>query len=170
VPVSSVAISVEGVLSRPFSASPVPLGIALYHSLKENFNILLYSDQDRNTLDHWLSVEALNIQVATEYNESSRQWLTDPERKLTQLNSLRQRGYKIDLVLEPNPEAAALMLINGFNILNFIHSQYAMPQWRPDFTGTGRSWDILSGMADRMAELKALDKRLKDLNEDQDWR
>lgn len=68
-PVSSVAMAVEGVLMKPTAAVPIPIGVALYHSLKENFNILLYSDQNRKTLDHWLSIEALSIQAAIEYND-----------------------------------------------------------------------------------------------------
>jgi hypothetical protein len=169
VPVSSVAMAVEGVLMKPLAAVPVPTGIALYHSLKENFNILLYSDQDRKKLDHWLSIEALNIQTAVEYNDDQRHWLTDVDRKIAQLNSLRQRGYKIEIVIEPDPEASAAMISNGFNVLTFSHAQYAMPQWRPDFTGRDRRWEVLEEAVRKSAELKALDKRLEKLNEERDW-
>lgn len=160
---------VEGVLQKSHSTAPLALGIALYHSLKANFNILLYSDQPKTQADYWLSMEALNIHAAIEYNEGERKWLPEPERKLVQLNSLRQRSYRIELVIEPDPESAALMVFNGFNIANFIHSQYAMPQWRPDFTGQDRKWDALEKAAIRMAELKAIDQRLKDMNEDSKW-
>lgn len=156
---------------KPFSASvPIPVGIALYHSLKNNFNILLYSEQDRKTLDHWLAIEALRIHAAVEYNEAPRHWLSSPERKLTQLNSLRQRGYRIELVIEPDPEAAALMITSGFSIMNFIHSAYAMPTWRPDFTGQDRKWSTLEATANAMAEMRALDDRLKELDESDEWR
>jgi hypothetical protein len=168
--ISSVAISVEGVLMRSFSTAPIPTGVALYHSLKDNFNILLYSDQDRKTLDHWLSVEALNIQAAVEYNEDQRTWLNDSDRKLDQVNSLRRRGFSIELVIEPDPDSSAWLVANGFSVLTFTHCQYAMPKWRPDYTGPDRSWDKLKETANRLAELKALDARLKVLDEESEWR
>jgi hypothetical protein len=168
-PVSSVAICVEGVLMKNTVSVPIPTGIALYHSLKENFNILLYSDQDRKKLDHWLSIEALNIQTAVEYNDEQRHWLSESDRKIAQLNSLRTRGYKIEIVIEPSPLASVAMLENGFNVLTFSHAQYAMPKWRPDFKGQKSEWAQLMEAAEKQAELKALDKRLEKLNEERDW-
>jgi len=169
VPVSSVAMAVEGVLMKPLAAVPIHTGIALYHSLKENFNILLYSDQDRKKLDHWLSIEALNIQTAVEYNDGQRHWLSDSDRKIQQLNSLRNRGYKIELVIEPSPSASVAMLNNGFNVLTFSHAQYAMPKWRPDFEHAQSEWSQLAEAAEKQAQLKAMDRRLDKLDEDRDW-
>jgi hypothetical protein len=169
-PVSSVAMAVEGVLMKPTAAIPIPIGIALYHSLKENFNILLYSDQDSKTLDHWLSIEALRIHSAVEYNEGKVQWLSDSDRKLSQVNALRHRGFKIELVIEPDPEASAWLVSNGFNVLTLTHSQYAMPKWRPDYTGPDRTWSVLEDTVNKLAELKALDYRLQELDEESEWR
>jgi hypothetical protein len=169
VPVSSVAISVEGVLSKYASSVPIPTGIALYHTFKENFNILLYSDQSRKTLDHWLAIEALNIQSAVEYNDEQRHWLTDSGRKLEQLRSLRKRGYSIELVIEPDPAVSAAMITNGFNVMTFSHAKYAMPKWRPDFEGERPDWSVLVEAADKQAELRALDHRLKELEDSDEW-
>ncbi len=127
-PSTSVALSVEGVLFKDALSVPIPLGIALYHSLKQNFNILLYSEKTRKDLDYLLGIEALHIQAAIEYNESPRHWLEPSDRKLEQLNSLRQRGYMIEAVVEPDPEAAANMVLHGFNVLHFVHAQSASPQ------------------------------------------
>lgn len=168
-PVSSVAMAVEGVLMKPTAAVPIPIGVALYHSLKENFNILLYSDQNRKTLDHWLSIEALNIQAAIEYNDDQRHWLTDKGRKLEQVSSLRKRGFKIELVIEPDPDVSGEMLIRGFNVLTFTHAQYAIPKWRPDYPGENNEWKNLLDTANRTAELKALDRRLEELDEESEW-
>jgi hypothetical protein len=169
-PISSIAISVEGVLSHPFSTAPLPTGVALYHTLKDNFNILLYSEQDKKALDHWLSIEALNIHAAVEYNDSAmRQNLDDYDRKLTQIRSLRRRGYSIELVIEPDPKASAWMVVNGFNVLTFTHAQYAMPKWRPDYSDNPKPWDMLVEAENKSAELKALDSRLKKLDETSEW-
>lgn len=169
-PIASVAISVEGVICKSHAYSiPISTGVALYHTLKSNFNILLYSEQPRKELDYFLSIEALQIQASIEYNENGRHWLPGPERKLVQLNSLRQRGYRIEFAIEPDPEAAALMVVNGFNVMNFIHSAYALPQWRPDFTGKDRKWETLERTATQMAEMRALDERLKESDADKDY-
>ena len=168
-PISSVAMAVEGVLMKPTAAVPIPTGIALYHTFKENFNILLYSDQDRKTLDHWLAIEALNIHTAVEYNDEKHRWLPDTDRKINQLNALRKRGYKIELVIEPDPKASASILYNGFNVMTFSHAQYALPKWRPDYPGEKSEWQTLMDAAEKQAELKAMDRRLEILDEKSEW-
>ncbi len=142
----------------------------MYHTFKENFNILLYSDQDRKELDHWLSIEALRIHSAVEYNNDQRHWLPDGARKMTQLNSLRSRGFKVELVIEPDPSAAATMIMNGFNLLTFTHAQYAMPKWRPDYNHEKPSWNELSEAAENSAKLKAIDERIKIIDAESEWR
>lgn len=164
-PVSSVAMAVEGVLQKNVSLAPIPIGIALYHSLKSNFNILLYSEVGRKELDYWLSLEALNSHSAAEYNENDRAWLSEINRKRKQIGSLRQRGYHIDIVIEPNPEVAAHMVLDGYSVLTFTHSQYALPQWRPDYTEHRKPWAELEKEATRLAELRTVDERLKKLSE-----
>lgn len=161
-PVSSVALCVEGILCKEVPRSaPIPIGIALYHSLKTNFNVLLYSDNDRKSLDYWLSLEALNVHSAVEYNEDSRPWLSDQERKLHQILSLRQRGYNVSLIIEPDPLASEYFIENGFSVLTFTHAQYALPQWRPDFQEKRKPWQAFYDAALRTAELRAIDERLK---------
>lgn len=155
---------------KPTAAVPISTGIALYQTLKENFNIVLYSDQEKKTLDYWLSVEALNIHSAVEYNDEKHHWLDEPSRKLHQVNSLRHRGFKIEVVIEPDPGSSALLLNNGYNVLTYSHAQYALPQWRPDFTGNDRRWETLEAAANTSAELRALDTRLKKLDEKDDWK
>lgn len=164
-PVSSVAINVDGVLRKQVSSVPIPIGIALYHSLSPNFNLLLYSESGRKELDYWLSLEALNKHAAVEYNEDNRVWLEPVSRKVTQVNSLRQRGYHIDLVIEPDPAASSALLTIGYTVMTLTHAQYAMPQWRPDYTEHPKSWAELEQQAIRLAELRALDERLKPLDE-----
>lgn len=169
-PISSVAIAVEGVLQKSTSSAPVPVGIALYHSLKSNFNILLYSDQDRKTLDYWLSLEALREHAAAEYNENGRVFQSQVDRKIAQVNSLRQRGYNIDLVIEPEPVASAWLLKNGYTVLTFTHAQYALPQWRPDYTEHRKPWSDLEEETRKAAELRAVDERLKAISrKDHNW-
>lgn len=164
-PISSVAMAVEGVLQKNVSLAPIPVGIALYHSLKSNFNILLYSEAGRKELDYWLSIEALTSHSAVEYNENNRAWLSEINRKRKQVGSLRQRGFSIDVVIEPNPEVAAHMVLDGYSVLTFTHAQYALPQWRPDYTEKRKPWEELEEEARKISELRAIDERLKKHNE-----
>lgn len=61
------------------------------------------------------------------------------------------------------------MLIRGFNVLTFTHAQYAIPKWRPDYPGENNEWKNLLDTANRTAELKALDRRLEELDEESEW-
>lgn len=163
-PISSVAMSVEGVLQKNVSSAPIPVGVALYHSLSTNFNILLTTDMSQKEADRWLLMEALNKHSAIEYNEDKHKYFP-ATRKLSQLSSLRNRGYHIDLVIEPSPLISALLIENGFSVMTFTHAQYALPKWRPDYEERPRPWDDLHEAANKLAELKSLDDRMKELDE-----
>lgn len=164
-PVSSVAITIEGVIQKNVSSAPIPMGIALYHSLVQNFNVLLITSMTQKEADRWLGLEALTRHAAIEYNEGKNKFLQDGPKRLAQLASLRGRGYHIDMVIEPSPSVSALLIANGFSTMTFTHSQYALPQWRPDYEGKPRPWAVLEAEATRVAELRHLDNRMKDLDE-----
>lgn len=164
-PISSIAMAVEGVIQKNVSSAPIPLGITLYHSLASNFNVLLMTDLPRKETDYWLSVEALHRHAAVEYNEGTSQYLPDDSRRLAQLSSLRRRGYHIDLVIEPSPLVSASLIANGYNVMTFTHSAYAMPQWRPDYSESPRPWSYFQDEAEKMARLKYLDHRMNESDE-----
>ena len=164
-PVSSAVICVEGVLQKNVSSAPIPAGIALYHSLSSNFNVLLISESAQEQVEHWLKLEALNKHSAIEYNDSGRPFMNEEGRKLHQINSLRLRRYNIEFVIDPNPQSAALLVRSGFTVLTFTHAQYAMPQWRPDYQEERKPWQAFVDEANAAAELRALDERLKKINE-----
>lgn len=156
---------VEGVIQKNVSLAPIPAGITLYHSLLSNFNVLLYSSADKKSLDYWTSLEALTKHAATEYNEGDLKWLTESERKLKQVNNLRNRGFSISLVIEPDPECSVVLIDAGYSVMTFTHAQYSLPQWRPDYSSKPKPWDEFSASATRIAELRAIDERMKDLDE-----
>jgi hypothetical protein len=160
-PLSSVCVAVDGVIRNQGNV-PVPVGISLYHSLISNCNILLYSESGRKELDRWLALEALTVHSAVEYNEDRVTWLSPKNRKLAQVRSLRNRGFHIDLVIEPDPEASAYFIESGFNVMTFTHAQYALPEWRPDYEGKDNSWKKFEEASIRMKELKAVDMRMKE--------
>lgn len=163
--ISSVVICVEGVMQKNTSLAPIPLGVGLYHGLCSVFNVLLIAENDKKQTDHWLALEALNQHSAIEYNEGVRMFMGEEQRKAHQVNALRIRGFSIELVVDPNPDSAIHMLNNGFNVMTFTHSAYALPQWRPDHVEKVRSWDDIVAYEDQMARLRAVDKRLNEKEE-----
>lgn len=164
-PVNSVAVSLEGIIQKNVSLAPIHLGIALYHSLAANFNVLLYTESSRKSADYWLSLEALNKHAAIEYNEELRKFSSSVSRKIHQVKSLQRRGYHVDLVIEPDPEVSAALLEEGFSVLTFTHAQFALPQWRPDYEEEPRPWHKLAEMNHELALLRSLDKRMEELDE-----
>ena len=165
-PVSSAVICVEGILQKTVSQAPIPLGIALYHSLATNFNLLLISEQPKKELDYWLSIEALNRHAAVEYNDNVRMFLPETIRKFHQVSALRSRKYSIDLIFDPNPSSSAMFLDSGFNVATLIHSAYAMPQWRPDYEHKTKPWSEIEEYQENMAKLKFIDRNITDENKD----
>jgi hypothetical protein len=165
--VSSVVITVEGVLQKNVSYAPIPVGIALYHGLSNTFNLLLVSDSTQKELDYWLSLEGLNKHAAVLYNEGVWQYNSDSERRRQQVNSYRTQRYSVDLVIEPDPVKCSLLLTDGFNVMNFLHAQYAIPTWRPDYKEQPKGWQNIIDYEEEMARLRALDSRLKEKPEEQ---
>lgn len=120
------------------TTAPIQIGIQLYHGLLSTFNVLLVTDDTKEKTDYWLRIENLNKHGAVLYGEKTE---ASRIRRIKQVNTLRSRGYAVDLVIEPDPSIAAELLRNGYNICSFLHSSYAYPTWRPDFEGEERGWE-----------------------------
>lgn len=155
--VSSVVMCVEGVLRKHVTDAPIPVGIALYHGLANTFNILLVSDLTSKELARWCSLEGLYRHAATEVNEGTIANFDLDFRRLQQVRNLRNRGYSVDLVIEPNPSISAKLLTHGFNVMTFTHADYSLPQWRPDYEHKVRPWSDIEAYETHMAELRAME-------------
>jgi len=162
VAVSSVVITVEGVLKKHVADAPIPVGIALYHGLANTFNVLLAADMEKKELDRWCALEGLNKHAAVEHNEGIIKSFDPDFRRLQQVKNLRQRGYSIDLVIEPNPSIVVKLLEHGFSCMTYTHASYSMPQWRPDYQHKIRPWDDILDYEIKMAELRAIEEISKE--------
>jgi hypothetical protein len=158
----SCFITLEGVIQQNVSYAPIATGLGLYHGLATTFNILIGTDSFKKEADYWLSMEGLSVHGAVEYNDNIRSNFTPARRRLDQVVAMRNRGYNISLVIEPDPSCAAVLLSEGFTVANLVHNQYALPQWRPDYKYENRPWSSFEKSITRMNELKAIDKRLKE--------
>lgn len=158
---SACVIVVEGVLQKIVTSAPIPAGLQIYHGLSETFQVLLVSDSEKDELDHWLRLENLNKHGIVLYNDDYLQNFSPEERRIKQIYEIRDRGYAVDLIIEPDPVVAAQLLYRGFSVLNFLHSAYSQPEWRPDYEAAVKPWSQLEERVTKDIELRADDKRME---------
>jgi hypothetical protein len=156
----SAVLAIDGVLRRTVTGAPIEEGIKLMNGLKMFYNIVLVADSAEPMKD-WLDLECVFGYTQVKYPEECLD-LSPRLMRLMQVSQIQQQGYAIRLVVEPDPGVAAHLLVNGYNVLNFLHSTYSLPEWRPDWDGTVRPWEELSAVVARNARLRAEDKRAKE--------
>jgi hypothetical protein len=142
------------------SYAPIPVGISLYHSLASVFNVVLVSDGEQKIVDSWLDLEGLNKHGTVVYSDFLLDQKSVQERRYEQIHSLRARGFAVTVVVEPDPVVASYLLANGYSVLNFLHSSYALPQWRPDYEKRQKPWNQIVEEVNKQAELRAIDQRM----------
>lgn len=157
---NTAVITLEGVMQKTVSYSPIPVGISLYHALASIFNVVLVSDGEQKVVDEWLDLEGLNKHGTTIYSDFILDQKSVQERRLEQIKGLHSRGFAVTLVVEPAPIVASILLAAGYNVLNFLHSSYALPQWRPDYERQQKPWNKIVEEVDKQAALRAIDERM----------
>lgn len=156
----TVAMTIEGVLQKVVSYAPIPSGITLYNSLSSVHQIILLSDYPKEDVDRWLELEGLNKHSFVRYGDTTTYGRPASERRLAQVNYLRSRGYALDFVIDPDPGVSAAVLASGISVLNFLHTSYALPQWRPDYEFSPKPWASLEEEVRKVASLRAKDPKL----------
>lgn len=152
-----IGFVLDGVLRRiSDSQSLDPNGRILFEGLKDLGRVTFLADgfaRDRPFIEHFLRFHRIS-----EYVDIDISVLSDgPDtvaRRMTQVNRLRRTG-PISFVVEPDPKIAAALLADGIPTLLYLHPQYTVPSWRPDFTGRLRRWDDLVAETDRQETLRA---------------
>jgi hypothetical protein len=134
---STAVIAVDGVLRHPVSGTPIREGIKLYLTLADSYDIVIAADEDQgDELQDWLDRNGVRKRLGQVL------WRRDGGR-IAQLEFLRQGGGLIDLVVEPDPAAAAVAYQQGFTVLMFLSPAYSKPEWRPDDRPGIPAWDDL---------------------------
>lgn len=162
---NTAVITLEGVIQKNVSYAPIPVGISLYHAFASIFNVVLVSDSTQKEIDHWLDLEGLNKHASVVYSDFMLDQKIPQERRYSQVHGLRARGFAVSVVVEPDPIVASYLLAKGYSVLNFLHSSYALPQWRPDFERQTKPWEEIVAEVEKQAALKAIDQRMS--NQDQ---
>jgi hypothetical protein len=161
--VSQIGFALDGVLRRVNDAQSLdPNGRLLFEGLKNLGRVTFLADgfnRDRKFIEHFLKFHRIS-----EYVDIDITVLSDgPDtvsRRLTQINRLRRTG-PITFVIEPDPKVAAALLADGVPTLLYLHPQFTVPSWRPDFGGRLRRWDDLVAETERQEDLRA-DEDLKE--------
>lgn len=154
---SAVAITVEGIIMKPVSSAPMTAGLLLYHGLSSVATVILLTDYvSDGVLDNWLLLNGLTSHAQVVYQGQSR---------VVQVNKLRQQGYALELIFEPDPTVVAALVREGYSCSHFIHAQYAVPSWRPDYEGSRRPWNEIAEQVAHQAYLRAKDGRLSSVDD-----
>jgi hypothetical protein len=156
---ATVAIVIEGVLSREVGEGVITQGQRLYFGLMESYTVALLTDRtDTEAVKHWLKVNGLDkhpyLIPAT---------IKDPQdpaaRRMQQISRLRQAGCNVELLIEPDPKVAAHAMGNGVAVLNYLHPNYSNPRFRPDYKETVTPWAEMDAEVERLRALREEDPR-----------
>jgi hypothetical protein len=158
----TVVMAISGVLRAPVGGQPIPEGVALYHALTGDFNLVLSDDHglSRADWDHFAITQGLDA------HSGIVPWISfhrdHAEDKLAQCDTVRRGGYSVAFVIDPDPAVCALLIATGYNTMLFTHNEYAHPDWRPDAHVHPRPWDDISHQVAENARLRLADTRSDD--------
>lgn len=158
-----IGFVLDGVLRRLNDQSAISNnGLILFSGLKPWGRVTFLVDgqpSDIDMVEHFLKVHRITGHVGIDIAARS-DGVDTVDRRLAQITRLRRTG-PINFVIEPDPKIAATLLANGIPTLLYLHPQFTVPSWRPDYNGRLRRWDDLVSETERQVELRA-DEDLKD--------
>lgn len=135
------AISVEGVL-RNDSRSPTDDGNRLYWALSKYYKLLLCTNSNSDEINRWLGIHGFKSHFNV-YSESEPPE-DELQMKINQLYRIREDGERVDLFIDPNPEAIAHYIKHGVTGLLYVSPRYSAPMYRPDYDHEVKPWDQLN--------------------------
>lgn len=152
-----IGFVLDGVLRRMNDQHAINTnGWLLFEGLRPLGRITILADgftKDRDIIEHFLKVNRITGHIDIDIAVLSDG--PDPVvRRMAQLNRLRRNG-PVSFVVEPDPKVAAALLAEGVPTLLYLHPQYTVPSWRPDFAGRLRRWDDLVTETERQVSLRA---------------
>lgn len=160
---SQIGFVLDGVLRRISDSQAVdPNGRTLFEGLKGFGRITFLADgfsRDRQLIEHFLKINRITDYVDIDISELS----DGPDsvaRRMTQINRLRRTG-PVSFVVEPDPKIAAALLAEGVPTFLYLHPQFTVPSWRPDYGGSLRRWDVMVAETERQVSLRA-DEELRE--------
>lgn len=148
--ITAVAITIDGILRKTVGGQIIEPGRRLFDAMKDRYNVVLLSDEEeRGPVEQWLLENHVSGHGKLVLRTRATMGATAADARSHQATSLRGQHYALDLIYEPNPEVAARLVDDGFNVALVVNSAFSEPSWRPDHTGQLTPWEEL---ANRVAE------------------
>ncbi|MBD0734112.1 hypothetical protein [Streptomyces sp. CBMA29] len=151
----TVVMVVEGVLRLPQSEAMLVTGKGLFAALAPTTRLYLLSYAwTESELQSWLARNQLtgHLGIITASGPT-------PQQRLDALR--RIRSWRVELVIEPDPQCAALEIAEGWTALLHAPALYAEPAWRPDHTGHIRPWQALTDEMQHQENLRLRENRAR---------
>jgi hypothetical protein len=151
----AVLMFLDGVL-RHTNNAPIPNGMLLYHTLKEQNKILILAD-DKEKADHWLRQHKI-IKVDDIIDKSIPMPGEFPEFR--QVEYVRSQG-PVDFVITPDPKLTIKLLEIGITTMVFMNPIYIREEFRPDSKVGIKKWGDIVDELVRQQESYIEDNRVK---------
>ena len=159
---ATAVIVVEGVLKQNTTDGVISQGSRLYHGLKEQMKVAVVSNSlHPENVERWLLLNGFTDHPYFFHARTTDPWEPGGTR-LRQIRDLRESKNFIEIVVEPDPEIAAVLMSEGITVLNFLHPKYQRPEFRPDWEAAVKPWDALVAEVERQQLIKAKDRRMDD--------
>lgn len=143
--ITSVAITIDGILRKPVGGQLIEPGRRLFDALKERYNVVLLSDEeDREPEERWLLENHISGHGKLSLRTRATMSATAAEARCHQATSLKGSHYALDLIYDTDLDVAAALLDAGFNVSLIINAALAEPSWRPGHKTQPTPWDELA--------------------------
>ncbi len=151
----AILVFLDGVLRNDKSA-PIPNGMALYKSLKEQHRVLvLCEDVDKD--DHWLRQQRINnFDDLIDYKKVPS---IGDNPKLRQVEWVRSQG-PVEYVITSDPELVTQLLEIGMTTLVFLQPLYIREEFRPDSRKGVKAWSEIVEEIEKQQDAFKEDPRL----------
>lgn len=149
----TVVMVAEGVLRLPQSDGIIATGKGLFQAFAPATRLyLLTYAWTEDALATWLARNQLTGHLGILHSSGP-----SPAQRLDTLR--RIRSWRVELIIEPDPQCAAQEIANGWNVLLHAPALYAEPRWRPDQTAEIQPWQALTDEIHHQQDLRLQETR-----------
>jgi hypothetical protein len=142
--ITAVAITIDGILRKPIGGQLIEPGRRLFDALKDRYNVVLLSDaEDKEPEERWLLENHISGHGKLTLRTRATMGATAAGARSHQAISLRGNHYALDLIYEPDPQVAARLIEDGFNVAMIVNSAFTEPSWRPGHNVHPTPWEEL---------------------------
>lgn len=149
---SAFVMTLDGVLRTGQSVNNQ--GRSLYTALASTGRLAILGGPDETSDEWFLASNGLN-QHAYLIPEAKDSASTVAGRRMAQIVALRSQGCFIEFVVEPDPNVAAFLFARSVMVLVYLHPQFSLPSFRPDYENVAKPWNNLVRQVDYQMAMRA---------------